>query len=120
MKVSRLIVKHRILILIVSLILMVPATIGMIKTRVNYDMLTYLPSDMDTMVGQEELQKEFGKGAFSLIILENMNASDANKLKSEIEAIDHVDSVVWYTTAADLSIPMEVLPINKSFFKFFL
>ncbi|MBR2589041.1 MMPL family transporter [Candidatus Saccharibacteria bacterium] len=110
MKVSRLIVKHRILILIVSLILMVPATIGMIKTRVNYDMLTYLPSDMDTMVGQEELQKEFGKGAFSLVILENMNASDANKLKSEIETIDHVDSVVWYTTAADLSIPMEILP----------
>lgn len=89
---------------------MVPATIGMIKTRVNYDMLTYLPSDMDTMVGQEELQKEFGKGAFSLVILENMNASDANKLKSEIETIDHVDSVVWYTTAADLSIPMEILP----------
>ena len=89
---------------------MVPATIGMIKTRVNYDMLTYLPSDMDTMVGQEELQKEFGKGAFSLVILENMNASDANKLKSEIETIDHVDSVVWYTTVADLSIPMEILP----------
>lgn len=89
---------------------MIPATIGMIKTRVNYDMLTYLPSDMDTMVGQEELQKEFGKGAFSLVILENMNASDANKLKSEIETIDHVDSVVWYTTVADLSIPMEILP----------
>lgn len=110
MKVSKLIVKHRILILIVSILLMIPAAIGMIATRVNYDMLTYLPSEIDTMKGQEELQKEFGKGAFSLVVLENMSASDVDKLKGEIEKIDNVDSVVWYTTAADLSIPMDILP----------
>lgn len=110
MKVSKLIVKHRILILIVSILLMIPAAIGMITTRVNYDMLTYLPSEIDTMKGQEELQKEFGKGAFSLVVLENMSASDVDKLKGEIEKIDNVDSVVWYTTAADLSIPMDILP----------
>ncbi len=110
MKVSKLIVKHRILILILSILLMIPAAIGMIATRVNYDMLTYLPSEIDTMKGQEELQKEFGKGAFSLVVLENMSASDVDKLKGEIEKIDNVDSVVWYTTAADLSIPMDILP----------
>ena len=110
MKVSKLIVKHRILILIVSVILMVPALFGMISTRVNYDMLTYLPSEIDTMKGQEELQREFGKGAFSLVVLEGMSNSDVDKLKTEIEKIDHVDSVVWYTSVADLSIPMEILP----------
>ena len=89
---------------------MIPAAIGMIKTRVNYDMLTYLPSDMDTMVGQEELQKEFGKGAFSLVVLEGMENSDVDKLKTNIENIDAVDSVVWYTSFADLSVPMEILP----------
>ncbi len=88
---------------------MIPAAIGMIKTRVNYDMLTYLPSDMDTMVGQEELQKEFGKGAFSLVVLEGMENSDVDKLKTNIENIDAVDSVVWYTSFADLSVPMEIL-----------
>lgn len=110
MKVSRLIVKHRILILFISVILMIPAFLGMIATRVNYDMLTYLPSEIDTMKGQEELQKEFGKGAFSLVIIENMPASDVDKLKTEIEKIENVDSVVWYTSVADLSIPMEFLP----------
>lgn len=110
MKVAKLIVKHRILILIASLLLMIPAVIGMINTRVNYDMLTYLPSDMDTMVGQEELRKEFGKGAFSLVILEDMPISEVDKLKSEIQEIDAVDSVLWYSSVSDLSIPMEILP----------
>ncbi len=110
MKVRELIVKHRVLILIISLILMIPAVIGMINTRVNYDLLTYLPSDMDTMVGQEELQKEFGKGAFSLVIVQGMSIADTDKLKNEIEKINSVDSVVWYTSAAELSIPMDILP----------
>lgn len=110
MKLPNFIVKHRVAILILAVILMIPAFFGMVKTRVNYDMLTYLPSDIDTMVGQEELQKEFGKGAFSLIILENMNDSDVDTLKTKIEQLEPVDSVVWYTSFADLSVPMEVLP----------
>ena len=110
LKVPKFIVKHRVIILIITLLLMIPALIGMINTRVNYDMLTYLPSEMDTMVGQKELQKEFGKGAFSLVILENMNDSDVDKLKNKIEEIDAVDSVVWYTSFADLSVPMDMLP----------
>ena len=78
---------------------MIPAVIGMINTRVNYDLLTYLPSDMDTMVGQEELQKEFGKGAFSLVIVQGMSIADTDKIKNEIEKIYSVDSVFWYTSA---------------------
>ena len=110
MKVSNFIVKHKIAILLASLILMIPAIFGMIRTRVNYDMLTYLPSTMDTMVGQEELRKEFGKGAFSMVVVEGMDIHDVDNLKTDIEKIDHVDSVVWYTSFSDLSIPMEILP----------
>lgn len=110
MRLPNFIVKHRIVILIVALLLMIPAIFGIINTRVNYDLLTYLPSDMDTMVGQKELQKEFGKGAFSLVILENMNNNDVDKLKNQIEQLDTVDSVVWYTSFADFSVPMEFLP----------
>ena len=117
MKIPRFIVKHRVAILIITLLLMIPAFFGMANTRVNYDLLTYLPSEMDTMVGQKELQKEFGKGAFSLVILENMNNSDVDQLKNRIEQIDAVDSVVWYTSFADLSVPMDMLPddITKAF-----
>ena len=110
MRLPKFIVKNRVVILIITLLLMIPALIGMINTRVNYDMLTYLPSQIDTMVGQEELQKEFGKGAFSLVILENMNPADVDQLKTKIEGLDAVDSVVWYSSFADLSIPMDVLP----------
>ena len=110
MRLPKLIVKNRVVILIITLLLMIPALIGMVNTRVNYDMLTYLPSQIDTMVGQEELQKEFGKGAFSLVILENMNPADVDQLKTKIEGLDAVDSVVWYSSFADLSIPMDVLP----------
>lgn len=111
MKFSRLIVKHRVLILIVSFFLMIPAFIGMISTRVNYDMLTYLPQDMDTMVGQKKLQEEFGKGAFSFLVLEDMPESRVAETKTAIEQIDHVDSVIWYSSVSkNLSIPMEILP----------
>ena len=110
MRFSRAIVKHRVLILIIALILLIPSVFGMINTRINYDMLDYLPEDMDTVIGQNELLSEFGKGAFSLIVVEDMPARDVAKLKEKIAAVDHVDSVVWYDTVADLTIPMEVLP----------
>ncbi|MBR6019396.1 MAG: MMPL family transporter [Lachnospiraceae bacterium] len=110
MKLARAVVKHRALILIITLALMVPAVFGYLKTRVNYDMLDYLPDDMETVIGQNELMKDFGKGAFSFIIVENMPEKDVAALKAKIEKIEHVDTVLWYDSVADLSIPMEMLP----------
>ncbi len=110
MRLSKAVVKHRVLILIIALVLLVPSVLGMVNTRINYDMLDYLPEDMDTVVGQNELLADFGKGAFSLIVVEDMPARDVSALKEKIEAVGHVDSVVWYDTVADLSVPMEILP----------
>ena len=110
MRLSKAVVKHRVLILIIALVLLVPSVLGMVNTRINYDMLDYLPEDMDTVVGQNELLADFGKGAFSLIVVEDMPARDVSALKEKIEAVEHVDSVVWYDTVADLSVPMEILP----------
>lgn len=110
MKFGKAVSKHRVLILILSLVLMIPAVLGMAATRINYDMLDYLPQDIDTAVGQNELLKEFGKGAFSFVIVEDMQPKDVAKLKSQIEKVDHVESVLWYDSIADLSIPMEILP----------
>ena len=110
MKFSKAVVKGRIPILIITLLLMIPAVLGMIGTRINYDMLDYLPSDMDTVVGQELLKEDFGKGAFSFIILEDMPAKDVSALKEKIEQVEHVDTVLWYDDLADISVPMELLP----------
>ena len=110
MRFSKAVVKHRAAILIVALILMVPSFLGMAGTRINYDMLDYLPEDMDTVVGQNELTADFGKGAFSLLVVEDMEPKDVAALKEKIEQVEHVDSVVWYDSLADLSLPMEMLP----------
>lgn len=110
MKFAKGVVKLRIPILILALVLMVPAVLGMAGTRVNYDMLDYLPEDMDTVIGQNELMEEFGKGAFSFIIVEDMPMKDVAKLKAEIEQVEHVETVVWYDSLMDLSVPMELLP----------
>ncbi len=110
MRFSRAVVKYRVLILVLAVLLLVPSVIGMIKVRINYDMLDYLPSDMDTVIGQNELLTEFGKGAFSLIIVEDMPAKDVAKLTEKIKAVDHVETVLWYNSIADVSIPMEIIP----------
>ena len=110
MQAAKAIVKNRVLILIVALALMIPATLGMLGTRINYDMLNYLPDDMDTVIGQDTLKDDFGKGAFSFIIVEDMPEKDVAALKEKIEAVDHVDTVLWYDSLADLSVPMELLP----------
>lgn len=112
MRAAKVIVKNRVLILIISLALMIPSVFGMLNTRINYDMLNYLPDDMDTVIGQDTLKEDFGKGAFSFIIVEDMPAKDVAALKEKIEAVDHVDTVLWYDSLADLSVPMELLP-NK-------
>lgn len=117
MRFSKAVVRFRIPILIITLLLMIPSVIGFIKTRVNYDMLTYLPSDMETVKGQNDLLEDFKKGAFTFLIFEDMPDKDVAKLKTEIGKIDHVDTVLWYDSLADLSIPMELLPdsIYKEF-----
>ena len=107
---SRAVVRLRVPIIILALILLVPSAIGMALTRVNYDLLTYLPEDIDTMIGQDELMKEFGKGAFSFIVIKGMSHDDVAALKERVEGIEHVDSAIWYNSFADLSIPMEMLP----------
>jgi len=110
MRLSKAVVKNRVLILIVALLLLIPSVLGMANTRINYDMLDYLPEDMDTVVGQNELLADFGKGAFSLIVVEDMPAKDVAALRKRIEAVEHVDSAVWYDSLTDLSVPMEILP----------
>lgn len=110
MKFGKWVVKCRIPILILAIALLIPSTIGMIKTRINYDMLTYLPGDIDTVVGQDILMDEFGKGAFSFVIIEGMDPKDVSSLRDDISHVDHVDTVLWYDDFADVSVPMEMLP----------
>ena len=104
------IVRHRILILIIGLVLLVPSVLGYLGTRVNYDILDYLPEDIDTMAGQDILMKEFGKGAFAMEIVEGMPAKDVAKVKQKIEGVEGVADVIWYDSVADLSIPINMLP----------
>jgi len=110
LKFGKFIVKYRIPILILSIVLLVPSIYGMMNTHINYDMLTYLPEDMETVEGQNILLDEFGKGAFSFLIVDGMDAKDVAALEAKIEDIDHIDSVIWYDDIADLSVPLEVLP----------
>ena len=110
MKFSRAVAGGRVLILMLTVLLMIPAVLGMIGTRINYDMLDYLPDDMDTVRGQEELLEDFGKGAFLFIIVEDMPQKDVAALTDKIRAVDHVGTVLWYNSLADIPIPMELLP----------
>ena len=111
MHMANAIVKHRILILVLCILLLIPAAIGMQNTRINYyDMLDYLPEDMDTVIGQNALMDDFGKGAFSLIIVEDMPLRDVAVLKEKLQQVKHMETVLWYDSVADLSIPMEMLP----------
>ena len=110
MKFGKWVVKCRIPILILAIALLIPSTVGMIKTRINYDMLTYLPGDIDTVVGQDILMDEFGKGAFSFVIIEGMDPEDVSSLREDISHVDHVDTVLWFDDFADVSVPMEMLP----------
>ena len=104
------VVKYRIPILILCIAMLIPSAFGIMKTRINYDVLTYLPEETETVVGQNIMTDEFGLGAFSEVIVEGMEPKDVSKLKGEIEKIDHVASVVWYDDLLDTSVPMEILP----------
>lgn len=110
MKFGKAVVKSRIVILIVAIALLIPSFLGMIFTRVNYDMLNYLPDSLDTIKGQNYLLEDFDKGAFSFLIFENMDEKDIVKTEDKIKKIDHVATVIWYDDVADISVPKEILP----------
>ena len=104
--------KHKVLILIIGVLLMIPCAIGFIKTRVNYDILSYLPEDLTTMKGQEILKDDFGQGGFSLVMVEGMSDKEVKATADKISEVDHVSNVICYQSLTDLDIPMEVLPSN--------
>ena len=104
------VVRLRIFIFILAVVLAVPAMMGMIKTRINYDILSYLPEDIDTMQGQQIMLDEFGKGGFALVVVEGMEDKDVAQLKQKFEQVDTVSEVLWYDSIADITIPKEILP----------
>lgn len=106
------VVKYRVPILIISILLLIPSVLGYVNTRVNYDVLTYLPDDIETMQGQEIMTDDFGIGAFSMFIVDGMEDKDVAALKAKIEKVDHVANVLWYDSIADISIPESMLPDN--------
>ena len=111
-KAGKKIVKYRIVILILGLLLLIPSALGYFKTRVNYDILYYLPDNIDTMIGQDILMDDFGKGAFAMEVVEGMTTKESADLKVRIEEVEGVADVIWYDSLMDTSVPMSVLP-NK-------
>ncbi|NBJ94844.1 efflux RND transporter permease subunit [Parablautia muri] len=109
-KFGRKVVQLRIPILILGLLLLIPSFIGYVSTKVNYDILSYLPKDIETMVGQDILVDEFGTGAFSMFVVQGMEPKETARLKQKIEQVAHVEKVIWYDSVMDLSIPMELMP----------
>ena len=118
-KVGKWIAKHKVLIVLISLVLLVPSVLGIAATRVNYDILSYLPESLETVKGQDVMVDEFGMGAFSMVVVENMDMKDVAALKAQFEDIDHVEDVLWYDSVAYLSFPVDMLPskIKDVFFK---
>lgn len=109
-KVGKKIVKLRIPILILSILLLIPSALGYVKTRVNYDILYYLPDNIETMKGQDILLKDFGKGAFAMVVVEGMDTKGVMNVKQDIEQVDGVAEVIWYDTLSDVSVPIDALP----------
>ena len=118
-KAGKWIARHRILMLIIGFLLVIPSAIGMAKTRVNYDLLSYLPEHLETVKGQDILVDEYGMGAFSMVVVENMEMKDVQKLEEQFSEVPHVKDVLWYDDVADISLPVEMLPkdIREGFFK---
>lgn len=108
--ISRSIVKMRIPILILGILLLIPSALGIVHTRINYDILDYLPAQMDTVKGQNILLDDFGKGGFSLVMVQGMKDKDIVTLKDKMRKVDHVESVIWYDDIMDISVPKEMLP----------
>ena len=109
-KTGKWIAKHRILIVLIGILLLIPSVIGTIKTRINYDILSYLPESLETVKGQDVMVDEFGTGAFSMVVVEDMPLKDVQKLKNKFEEIEHVKKVFWYDDIADISVPTSMMP----------
>ena len=118
-KVGKWIAKHKVLVLLIGLLLVFPSMIGIAKTRVNYDLLSYLPETLETVKGQDIMVDEFGMGAFSMVVVENMEMKDVQKLEDEFSQVEHVKDVLWYDDVADISLPVEMIPqdLREAFFK---
>ena len=109
-KTGKWIAKHRILIVLIGILLLIPSVIGTIKTRINYDILSYLPESLETVKGQDVMVDEFGTGAFSMVVVEDMPLKVVQKLKNKFEEIEHVKKVLWYDDIADISVPTSMMP----------
>ncbi len=109
-KLGKWIAKHKVIIVIISLLLLIPSFIGMAATRVNYDILSYLPDSLETVEGQDIMVDEFGMGAFSMVVVEDMDLKDVAELKQKFQDVEHVKDVLWYDSVADLSIPVSMIP----------
>lgn len=117
-KVGKWIARHRVLILILGALLAIPAFIGIVKTRVNYDLLSYLPEKLETVEGQDILVDEYGMGAFSMVVVEDMELKDVQKLENKFSEVPHVKDVLWYDDMADITLPVEMIPkdLRDAFF----
>ena len=117
-KMGKWIAKHKILICILGFLLIIPSILGIIKTRINYDLLSYLPDTLETVSGQDILVDEFGMGAFSMVVVEDMEMKDVQKLEEKFSEVEHVKDVLWYDDVADITLPVDMIPENlkKSFF----
>ena len=109
-KFGKWIAKHKVLIVIISMLLLIPSFLGMAATRVNYDILSYLPDSLETVEGQDIMVDEFGMGAFSMVVVEDMELKDVAKLKEKFQDVEHVKDVLWYDSVADLSSPVSMIP----------
>ncbi len=118
-KVGKWIAKYKAIVLIVAIVLLIPAFIGMETTRVNYDLLSYLPDSLDTVRGQDIMVEEYGAGAFSMVVCENMEMKDVSAMKTKFENVEHVEKVLWYDSVADISMPVSMIPkkYREAFFK---
>ena len=109
-KTGKWIARHRVFILIMGVLLLIPSIIGIARTRINYDLLSYLPENLETVKGQDILVDEYGMGAFSMVVVEGMELKDVQKLEEKFSEVPHVKDVLWYDDVADLSLPVEMLP----------
>ena len=118
-KVGKWIAKHRVLMLLIGFLLVIPSVIGIANTRVNYDLLSYLPEHLETVKGQDIMVDEYGMGAFSMVVVENMEMKDIQALEDKFSEVPHVKDVLWYDDVADISLPVEMIPkdLREAFFK---
>lgn len=118
-KFGKFVTRHKYIILIIGILLLIPSVIGMSLTRINYDVLSYLPNTLETVEGQDIMVDEFGMGAFSMVVVENMENKDVVKLKEKLLDVEHVEKIIWYDSVADISLPTDMLPndLKEALFK---